>query len=721
MLNLKKRFILKVIVILSFWFLSFLCLVLFSHCIKLQLEKHTQDLVEKLSFEIESEFTSNDIINTKFNILETVANDIIHKELSTFQEITDFLGTAVGQNQLERIAIAKNDGIAYYDNGEIIDISDKDYFKSSIDGKKYVSSIFLSELTGEKNNIFSIPIFKENKIVGVLCGCVLSDELLESLKSETLKQISNLFIINTNGDIISFIKNDELVVQQCNLFNELNESDEKQLKANFKNMNKGSQQLTCIDNTTLSYFSLGNDLWLISILNNQLLQDHYYSIMWGIKIFNIVFITITSIIVFILLVQERKNYKDLEKIAYTDNVTGGKNDSYLKNNIFDLIKDKGSFAFISFEITNIKIMITLLGIKNTENMLKKIYTHLEETLRKDEVIVHSYLGEFKLLIKYSELIEIIRRIEKINFDEINSNVKFIIGIYLIDDSASSYEDMCSYVNIAKETLNIKNNYYMIYNKQMHKKEIERIKLEEDIIEGIAKKEFKAWFQPKYGEDGKTIVGAEALVRWYRDSDIILPYVFIPMCEANNLIKEIDELVLEDVCKNLRKWIDEGKKIVPISINLSRSYLDNVNCIDKLDKYMNQYNIDKKLVEFEITESSLIENEERLKQIVASLHEKGYKVLVDDFGIGYSSIKSISCVDFDIMKIDKSFIDEIGVEKWEDIIRYTINIASTFGMSVIAEGVETKEQYDFLLKCNCRIFQGYYFNKPMDSSSFSHLI
>ena len=721
MLNLKKRFILKVIVILSFWFLSFLCLVLFSHCIKLQLEKHTQDLVEKLSFEIESEFTSNDIINTKFNILETVANDIIHKELSTFQEITDFLGTAVGQNQLERIAIAKNDGIAYYDNGEIIDISDKDYFKSSIDGKKYVSSIFLSELTGEKNNIFSIPIFKENKIVGVLCGCVLSDELLESLKSETLKQISNLFIINTNGDIISFIKNDELVVQQCNLFNELNESDEKQLKANFKNMNKGSQQLTCIDNTTLSYFSLGNDLWLISILNNQLLQDHYYSIMWGIKIFNIVFITITSIIVFILLVQERKNYKDLEKIAYTDNVTGGKNDSYLKNNIFDLIKDKGSFAFISFEITNIKIMITLLGIKNTENMLKKIYTYLEETLRKDEVIVHSYLGEFKLLIKYSELIEIIRRIEKINFDEINSNVKFIIGIYLIDDSASSYEDMCSYVNIAKETLNIKNNYYMIYNKQMHKKEIERIKLEEDIIEGIAKKEFKAWFQPKYGEDGKTIVGAEALVRWYKDSDIMLPYVFIPMCEANNLIKEIDELVLEDVCKNLRKWIDEGKKIVPISINLSRSYLDNVNCVDKLDKYMNQYNIDKKLVEFEITESSLIENEERLKQIVALLHEKGYKVLVDDFGIGYSSIKSISSVDFDIMKIDKSFIDEIGVEKWEDIIRYTINIASTFGMSVIAEGVETKEQYDFLLKCNCRIFQGYYFNKPMDSSSFSHLI
>ena len=721
MLNLKKRFILKVIVILSFWFLSFLCLVLFSHCIKLQLEKHTQDLVEKLSFEIESEFTSNDIINTKFNILETVANDIIHKELSTFQEITDFLGTAVGQNQLERIAIAKNDGIAYYDNGEIIDISDKDYFKSSVDGKKYVSSIFLSELTGEKNNIFSIPIFKENKIVGVLCGCVLSDELLESLKSEMLKQISNLFIINTNGDIISFIKNDELVVQQCNLFNELNESDEKQLKANFKNMNKGSQQLTCIDNTTLSYFSLGNDLWLISILNNQLLQDHYYSIMWGIKIFNIVFITITSIIVFILLVQERKNYKDLEKIAYTDNVTGGKNDSYLKNNIFDLIKDKGSFAFISFEITNIKIMITLLGIKNTENMLKKIYTYLEETLRKDEVIVHSYLGEFKLLIKYSELIEIIRRIEKINFDEINSNVKFIIGIYLIDDSASSYEDMCSYVNIAKETLNIKNNYYMIYNKQMHKKEIERIKLEEDIIEGIAKKEFKAWFQPKYGEDGKTVIGAEALVRWYRDSDIILPYVFIPMCEANNLIKDIDELVLEDVCKNLRKWIDEGKKIVPISVNLSRSYLDNVNCIDKLDKYMNQYNIDKKLVEFEITESSLIENEERLKQIVASLHEKGYKVLVDDFGIGYSSIKSISCVDFDIMKIDKSFIDEIGVEKWEDIIRYTINIASTFGMSVIAEGVETKEQYDFLLKCNCRIFQGYYFNKPMDASSFSHLI
>ena len=256
---------------------------------------------------------------------------------------------------------------------------------------------------------------------------------------------------------------------------------------------------------------------------------------------------------------------------------------------------------------------------------------------------------------------------------------------------------------------------------MYKKEFDKIKLEEDIKHGIENKEFKAYFQPKYGKDGKTITGAEALVRWHKYGSIISTYVFIPICEMNGLIKDIDELVLEDVCQNLRLWIDQNKKVVPISINLSRNYLDKVGCVSRLEEIINKYNIPSELIEFEITESSLVGNEEQLKETINTLHNKGFKVLLDDFGVGYSSIKTISEMNFDTLKIDKSFVDGIGKKRWENIIYYTISLSKNLDMNIIVEGIETEEQYQFLLNNNCEVFQGYYFNKPMNAKEFSKLL
>lgn len=198
-------------------------------------------------------------------------------------------------------------------------------------------------------------------------------------------------------------------------------------------------------------------------------------------------------------------------------------------------------------------------------------------------------------------------------------------------------------------------------------------------------------------------------------------MFIPICEVNGLIKEIDELLLEDVCQKLRIWINKNKKVVPVSINLSRNYLDTMDCVDRLEKIINKYDIPKELIEFEITESALSRNEEKLKEIIDSLQDRGFKVLLDDFGVGYSSIKTISDIHFDTLKIDKSFVDEIGNERWENIIKYTIYLAKKLNMNLIAEGIETEEQYHFLLNCNCEVFQGYYFSKPMNSNDFSKLL
>ena len=410
----------------------------------------------------------------------------------------------------------------------------------------------------------------------------------------------------------------------------------------------------------------------------------------------------------------------LSSIAYTDNLTKGKNDIYFKEYLKKNVGKKGNFAFISLEIVNIKSAINILGFKNVHYILSNFYEEISGILEENEIIAHSYLGEYKLLLQYKDIDDLIQKVENIYYNKKDKNIELKIGIYLIEKPDVEFEDMIGYTNIAKESI-LPNHKFAIYSKEMHNKEMDKIKLEEDVKYGIENKEFKAWFQPKYGEDGKTIVGAEALVRWYKYGSIISPYIFIPICEARGYIQQIDELVLEDVCKNLRLWLDKNKKIVPISVNLSRKYLDTEDLIDRLEKIINKYNIPKEFIQFEITESSLAGDEKKLRETIQTLRDKKFKLLLDDFGTGYSSIKSIADMDFDTLKIDKSFIDGIGKEKWENIIQYTISLSPNLNMDVIAEGIETEEQYQFLLKCKCDKFQGYYFNKPIDADVFSALL
>lgn len=266
-----------------------------------------------------------------------------------------------------------------------------------------------------------------------------------------------------------------------------------------------------------------------------------------------------------------------------------------------------------------------------------------------------------------------------------------------------------------------NDTYKVYNKEMHQKEIEYNALKDDIVRGIEQKEFKAWLQPKYGKDGTTMVGAEALVRWYKYGTIIAPYVFIPVCEEQGYIQDIDELVLEDVCQLQRKWLDEGMPIVPISVNVSRAYLDKSDILERLLSIVKKYNIDTQYIQFEVTESSLVGNEEKLKKMLQKLHQQGFKVLLDDFGVGYSSIKTIADMDFDVLKIDKSFVDQIGTEKGNNIMKFTVELSKQLNMQVVVEGIEEQKQFSFLSKLECDYYQGYYFSKPICANDFEKLL
>ncbi len=320
-------------------------------------------------------------------------------------------------------------------------------------------------------------------------------------------------------------------------------------------------------------------------------------------------------------------------------------------------------AFISLEIINLSAVMNINGLKGAEYLIKEVYAYLKGYFENDVEIAHSHFGDFKFILCFDTKEEIIHRINNLAISKKYGSIpiQYKIGIYFMEKGKENFHDICTYVNLAKNSCG-KDQRYSVYNKRMYQHELALNTLKEDIQRGIENHEFKAWYQPKYGKDGKTILGAEALVRWYKYGSIVAPYIFIPICEENGFIQEIDELVLEDVCQQQRKWLNEGKEIVPISVNLSRNYLDRDDAVERLLDILNKYQITAEHIQFEITESSLVGNEEKLKQTLSQLHTYEFKILLDDFGIGYSSIKTIADLNFDILKVDKSFVDNIVNEK-----------------------------------------------------------
>lgn len=218
------------------------------------------------------------------------------------------------------------------------------------------------------------------------------------------------------------------------------------------------------------------------------------------------------------------------------------------------------------------------------------------------------------------------------------------------------------------------------------------------------------------------MGAEALVRWIHPvKGLIPPGQFIPLFEKNGFILKLEPYLWEEVCKNLKKWKDEGKKLVPISVNVSRLHLYNPGLQDIICGLADQYGIPRSILELELTESMFFEDMSNLSRVLNQLKVEGFTLDMDDFGSGYSSLNMLKNIPIDVLKIDREFFNEtVATDKGKTVIKYTVAMAHELSMSVVAEGVETEVQAKFLLDVGCHVAQGFYFSKPMPTEEFERV-
>lgn len=319
------------------------------------------------------------------------------------------------------------------------------------------------------------------------------------------------------------------------------------------------------------------------------------------------------------------------------------------------------------------------------------------------------------------------RVERILVDissECPNGIDAIVraGVYRIEDPASPVSIMCDRAVIALRT--VKGSYFdrvALYDPGMR----EALVLEREVVAGIEsalrEDRIELFLQPKCNIRTGKIVGAEALARWrHPERGIVAPGEFIPLIERNGLVCSLDLRVWEKTAAWIRGLIDEGVQPVPVSVNVSRADIYLVDVAAELHALVERYGIEPSLIEVEITESAYSERPDRIVAAFDALAERGFTVLMDDFGSGYSSLNMLKDINVDVLKIDMRFLDRDD-RRSKDIMESVIRMARWLDLPVIAEGVETREQVNFLLDVGCSYAQGYYYARPMEAAAFEALL
>ncbi len=428
----------------------------------------------------------------------------------------------------------------------------------------------------------------------------------------------------------------------------------------------------------------------------------------------------------------RKRLQDaIEELAFHDEF-GYPNFTYYFRYITRLNAETGSGLFgytaAMINLRQFTIINRDLGRDTGDMVMKAFYEVIKETLGSDGLICRVGGDNFAAIFKNELLDGFIKVIEgtPITYDESNDRrvmVSACAGIFIIPsdyvlDRPGNIVDMiypaCQQAKMARE-----GTIQYASKKSVEEKE-KNARVRRHFEEGLIKNEFQAYYQPKVDVKTGKIVGAEALCRWISGSRVIPPMEFIPVLEQNTDICRLDFYMLDHVCKDIRRWLDEKRDVVRVSVNLSRKHLIDVDLLEHLMRIIEKNKVPYKYIEIELTETTTEVEFKKLRRLVEGLQEAGISTAVDDFGVGYSSLNLIRELPWNVLKIDRGLLPGVGNDnrKMSTLMyKHIASMAKDMGLECITEGVETQEQVEVLKLNDCPYAQGFFFDQPLPVKEF----
>lgn len=484
---------------------------------------------------------------------------------------------------------------------------------------------------------------------------------------------------------------------------------------------------TCLLHTQLWYvIPAGN--YQVCVLNN--IDVYAIDIAFPVAILSIVaamlvIFCIYYLISFIFVVADQHR---ITKVIYTDMVTGGNNWLHFTTHGNKLLKKnrngRKKYAVVHLRMRKYQSFCTCFGVKDGEELLERFYQVLRKHIRRGEQMAYKENADFALLLTYEDEASLRNRISKIeeSVSGVVANMKlhFNFGICLPKKEELDVEILYNNAYIARELLGEDaESHIAFFDEEMNKQHMWEHKVEDDMERALANKEFQVYLQPKISTRGEQLGGAEALVRWIHPTEgFIPPNRFIPIFEKNGFILKLDDYMLEEIARKQSQWISQGRNVVPISVNVSRAHFTREDLADHICQIVDKYQVPHDVIELELTESAFFDDKQVLLNTVKQLRDHGFPVSMDDFGAGYSSLNSLKEMPIDVLKIDADFFRGIdSLDRGMLIVSEVIGLAKKLDMKIVAEGIESRDQVDFLIEQECDLIQGYYYAKPMPIDEF----
>ena len=385
----------------------------------------------------------------------------------------------------------------------------------------------------------------------------------------------------------------------------------------------------------------------------------------------------------------------------------------------------GEFGGVYFNIKHFSSINDRFGRDCATNIMKQFIHGIQEKILYEECICRVGGDNFVVLFKKDNL-NIIKNYLSgmpITFNDGETvTVTTTAGYYMIPEATESATDVMDRISTAYQLAkSVYKRPFLFYDDeimqhQTHVKEIEMM-----FPSAIENEEFKVFYQPKTQLNNYQLAGAEALCRWFRNGKVISPGEFIPVLEGSKAICTLDFYMLDHVCRDIRRWLDEGREAVKVSVNLSRLHLGDEDLLESILRIIDKYKVPHHFIEIELTETTTDVDYKELKKIVYGLREQDISTSVDDFGVGYSSLNLIREMPWNVLKIDKSFLPTQEEEDKDPskvkMLRHIITMSQDLGLECIVEGVETAEQVKLLKDCKCYLAQGFYFDRPLPVKEF----
>ena len=608
-------------------------------------------------------------------------------------------------------------------------------------GGSGISRIYTEEDTDENMFAYAVPVYADKEVAGALAAEVGTDVFADVLQDRSVLHGSGyIHLISDSGKIL--VRSEERVIEEelDTIYD--NDYIAQEEQENIKDaLIKGE---SCFSEFTYNgetyqvlLAPLGVNGWyLFCVQTAQSISGSIYHLMTNTQI-------ITVVVLFIILIIIAYGYRiiyrsnhNLIKSAWYDPLTGAYNMAKFEYETAGIIENTYEYSLAAMNIRQFKFINEIFGTRAADLLLCHMKSVIADNVTENEYYCRNSEDMFYLLLRDTDRDRIKERIGKmiqeISRYAICNNRDYRILLYCgvvigtdVEDEEPSVKKSMTHVRFALDTArqSLKNNIWF-YDTRLHEDEKLQNYVESHMNQALDNHEFKLYLQPKVNLSTGRTSGAEALVRWIAEEGrIIYPGQFIPVFEANGFCVNLDMYMLEEVCRQIRKWIDDGLTPVPVSVNQSKLLFYEADYIANLKSLLDKYQIPAELISLEILEGLASENVNELNKRIGRLREIGFKISLDDFGSGYSSMNTLASLEIDELKFDRGFLlglKDSGEEYERQIIimNEIVELTKKLKISTVVEGVETKENEELVRALGCEYGQGYYYSMPMSASEFS---